>query len=152
MTEAALTMLAGRLQALASPPRIRILLALRSGALCVCQLAAILDVPASTVSSHLADLRHAGIVGEHRKGRYVWYTLHRRDDAVPWLRLLARQAGVDPLVMSDLDRAQRFRKVPPESLALSAGCDVVAAGPGRPRARRVRRNEDPTAARLLDLA
>lgn len=152
MTEAALTMLAGRLQALASPPRIRILLALRSGALCVCQLGAVLGVPASAVSGHLADLRHARLVGERRSGRFVWYTLHRKDDVVPWLRLLARQAGVDPVVRADLDRAERFRKVPPESLALSTGCDVYDQAPAHSRPRRSRRAGAALAARFLELA
>jgi ArsR family transcriptional regulator, arsenate/arsenite/antimonite-responsive transcriptional repressor len=132
MDDLALPALASRLAVLASPVRLRILLALRDGALCVCQLAAVLDVPASTVSSHLADLRHAGIVGEQRKGRFVWYALHRTDGAVPWLRLVARQAAEAPQVVADHVRAARIRIVPPEMVVTSTGCSAPVA-PGRTR-------------------
>lgn len=135
MDDSALPDLAARLAALASPVRLRILLALREGALCVCQLAAVLGVPASTVSSHLADLRHAGIVGELRRGRFVWYALHRTDGTVPWLRLVARQAAEAPQVVADHVRAARIRHVPPEMVMTSTGC---AAPEPQARARRGR--------------
>lgn len=129
--------LASRLQALASPVRLRILLALRDGALCVCQIGAVLDVPASTVSSHLVELRRAKLVGESRRGRYVWYALRRAGGAVPWMRLVARQAGLDPQVAADHARAARIRLVPPDMLVASIACDAGIAG-GPPRRRRVR--------------
>ena len=116
--------LADRMQALANPTRLRILLVLRDGALSVCQISAVLGVPASTISSHLADLRKAGIIGEQRKGRFVWHALHRHDDAVPWLRLVARQTADDPVAAADHARAARIRLVPPEMLLASVECDV----------------------------
>jgi ArsR family transcriptional regulator, arsenate/arsenite/antimonite-responsive transcriptional repressor len=147
MDDLALPALASRLAALASPVRLRILLALRDGALCVCQLAAVLDVPASTVSSHLADLRHARIVGEIRKGRFVWYTLHRTEGTVPWLRLVARQAAEAPQVVADHARAARIRLVPPEMVMTSTGCSAPVAGaretPGRPSRGRPCRTPQP---------
>lgn len=123
--------LASRMQALSSATRLRILLVLRDGALSVCQIAAVLGVPASTISSHLADLRRAGIVGEKRRGRFVWYALHRNDEAVQWLRLVARQAVDDPDVAVDRERAGRIRRVPPETLVASIECDagIVSADP-----------------------
>jgi ArsR family transcriptional regulator len=124
MADDAIPVLADRMQALASATRLRILLVLRDGALCVCQIAAVLDVPASTVSSHLSDLRRAGIVGEHRKGRFVWYALRRHDDVIPWLRLVARQSTDDPQVAADHARAARIRLVPPEMLVASTDCDA----------------------------
>jgi len=138
MDDTALPALASRLAALASPVRLRILLALRDGALCVCQLAAVLDVPASTVSSHLADLRHARIVGEIRKGRFVWYTLHRTEGSVPWLRLVARQVAEAPQVVADHARATRIRIVPPEMVMTSTGCSAPEA-PARTRSGRLSR-------------
>ena len=123
------------MQALSNPTRLRILLALRDGALSVCQIAAVLDVPASTISSHLAELRRVGMVGEQRKGRYVWHALHRTDDVVPWLRLLARQTADNPLVAGDHGRAARIRLVPPEVLTASIPCDVLPE-PERRRPRR----------------
>lgn len=94
------------------------------------------DVPASTVSSHLADLKRAGIVSEHRRGRFVWYALRRHDDVVPWLRLVARQTTSDPQLADDHARAARIRLVPPEMLVASTGCEAAetAATPETPPA------------------
>lgn len=116
--------LAARLGALASPVRLRILLALRDGALCPCQLSAVLDVPVATVSSHLLELRRSGLVGESRRGRFLRYALRRSEGTVPWLRLVARQAAPDPRVETDHVRAARIRLVPPEMLGASIDCDA----------------------------
>lgn len=138
-----LAALAGRMQALSSIPRLRILLVLRDGALSGCHIAAILGLPHSTLSSHLAELRRAGIVGDKRRGRFVWYSLRRTDRSVAWLRLVARHAVDDPDAGADRERAGRIRLVPPEMVATSTGC--VADGPsgasesGRARPRSVRR-------------
>jgi ArsR family transcriptional regulator len=127
MTDRNLPTLAGRMQALANGTRLRILMLLRDGGLCVCQIAAVVDVPASTVSSHLVDLKRAGFVSEHRRGRFVWYALRRHDDVVPWLRLVARQSTSDPQLAADLARAARIRLVPPEMLVASTGCEAEEA-------------------------
>jgi ArsR family transcriptional regulator, arsenate/arsenite/antimonite-responsive transcriptional repressor len=129
MSDRNLPNLAGRMQALSNATRLRILLLLRDGGLCVCQIAAVIDGPASTVSSHLLDLKRAGIVSEHRRGRYVWYALRRYDDVVPWLRLVARQTTSDPQVVDDHARAARLRLVPPEMLVASTGCEATESVP-----------------------
>jgi DNA-binding transcriptional ArsR family regulator len=48
---------------------------LRSGPLSVCQMAAVLDTPVSTMSGYLLKLRHAGLVRERRRGKWVYYRL-----------------------------------------------------------------------------
>ncbi len=48
---------------------------LTTGELCVCQMTAVLDLAASTVSGHLADLRAAGLVHERKEGKWVHYRL-----------------------------------------------------------------------------
>src|SRR4030042_1452469 len=50
------------LKALAHPVRLRILAMLRGGELCLCQMRAVLDLAASPLSPHLADLTRAGLV------------------------------------------------------------------------------------------
>jgi ArsR family transcriptional regulator len=55
--------------------RLRILAMLRTGPLSVCQMAAILDTPVSTMSGYLLRLRHAGLVREQRRGKWVYYRL-----------------------------------------------------------------------------
>jgi len=62
-------------KALADETRLRIVLLLARGELCVCDLMAILDLPQSTVSRHLATLRHAGWVEDRRQGVWMYYKL-----------------------------------------------------------------------------
>lgn len=63
------------LKALADENRVRALLALRRGELCVCQLIALLGLAPSTVSKHLAVLRQAGLVVARKQGRWIYYRL-----------------------------------------------------------------------------
>ncbi|MFA5516787.1 MAG: metalloregulator ArsR/SmtB family transcription factor, partial [Desulfuromonadales bacterium] len=60
--------LARTCKAISDETRLRILAILTRGELCVCDLMAILDLPQSTVSRHLATLRHAGLVEDRRQG------------------------------------------------------------------------------------
>lgn len=56
--------------------RTRILYALLgAGELCVCDLAAVVEVPETTVSQALRLLRTAGMVANRRSGRMVFYRL-----------------------------------------------------------------------------
>ena len=56
--------------------RARILYAvLEAGELCVCDLAATVDVPESTVSHALRWLRGAGVVRARRSGKMMFYSL-----------------------------------------------------------------------------
>jgi DNA-binding transcriptional ArsR family regulator len=55
--------------------RIRILKALSSTELCVCDLAAILEATSSAVSHQLRLLRAKGIVKFRREGKVVYYSL-----------------------------------------------------------------------------
>ncbi len=64
---------------LGDPGRVRMLSALlEAGELCVCDLAAVVDMAESSVSHSLRLLRTAGIVRNRRSGRQVFYSL---DDA-----------------------------------------------------------------------
>lgn len=62
-------------KALSDETRLRILALLAWGELCVCDLMAILDLPQSTVSRHLAYLRNSGLVTDRREGVWMYYCL-----------------------------------------------------------------------------
>lgn len=62
-------------KALSDETRLRILSLLGAGELCVCDLMAILDLPQSTVSRHLATLRNADLVEDRRQGVWMYYRL-----------------------------------------------------------------------------
>ncbi|WP_462325920.1 ArsR/SmtB family transcription factor [Desulfoplanes sp.] len=60
---------------LGDPNRLGILLALRSGELCVCDLSSIMEMTVSAVSHQLRILRHQGLVVPRKQGRMVMYSL-----------------------------------------------------------------------------
>ncbi len=58
------------------PTRVRLLYALvEAGEMCVCDLAAVVDSPETSVSHALRLLRMAGIVRTRRDGRMIYYSL-----------------------------------------------------------------------------
>ncbi len=66
---------------LASENRLKILALLEcAGELCVCDLAAVLDISPAAVSQHLSRLRSAGFVRSRRAGMTTYYSLARD----PW--------------------------------------------------------------------
>lgn len=70
--------LAQTLKALSDPIRLRIILLLQSeGELCVCDLMAVLKLPQSTVSRHLAYLKRSCWVDTRRQGLWMYYALSR---------------------------------------------------------------------------
>ena len=80
--------LAALLRLLGDRNRVRILFALaEAGELCVCDLAAAVEVAEPAVSQALRLLRTAGLVRARRDGRTVWYRL---DDE--HVRLLLEQS------------------------------------------------------------
>ena len=62
-------------KALSEEPRLRILALLLGGELCVCDLMAVLQLPQSTISRHLAYLRNTGWVEARRLGVWMYYRL-----------------------------------------------------------------------------
>jgi ArsR family transcriptional regulator, lead/cadmium/zinc/bismuth-responsive transcriptional repressor len=67
--------LAETFRALSDPTRVRILSLLLEGELCVCDLAAALDMSQSAISHQLRTLRDWRLVRRRRAGRLAFYTL-----------------------------------------------------------------------------
>ena len=61
--------------ALGDPSRVRLISALLSGELCVCDLAAVLGMSQSAVSHQLRLLRTLHLVTPRREGRIVYYSI-----------------------------------------------------------------------------
>ncbi|MFQ5693244.1 MAG: ArsR/SmtB family transcription factor, partial [Nitrospinota bacterium] len=66
-------------KALADETRVRMLLSLRDGELCVCQIIELCGLAPSTVSKHMSILRQAGLVRGRKKGRWIYYRLAGED-------------------------------------------------------------------------
>ncbi|HRR33799.1 MAG TPA: metalloregulator ArsR/SmtB family transcription factor [Kiritimatiellia bacterium] len=62
-------------KALSDKQRIRIMMLLRGGELCVCRIVEVLGLAPSTVSKHLSILSDADLVDMRKEGRWAHYRL-----------------------------------------------------------------------------
>ena len=76
------------IRALGDENRLRILMALRSREMCVCQITGFLDLSPSTTSKHLSILRQARLIESRKRGKWVYYSAPGTESAT----LLARGA------------------------------------------------------------
>jgi DNA-binding transcriptional ArsR family regulator len=67
--------IAAPIEAIASPQRIAILLAIGQGEACVCHLESALGWRQAYISQHLMALRKSDILEDRRDGRYIYYRL-----------------------------------------------------------------------------
>jgi ArsR family transcriptional regulator len=63
--------------ALSDETRLDIVLRLRSGERCVCDLMGMLETGQSRLSFHMRVLKDAGLVSDRREGRWIHYSLDR---------------------------------------------------------------------------
>jgi len=79
-------------KALSDENRVRALMMLCDGELCVCQLIKMLDLAPSTVSKHMSILRQARLVQARKEGKWMYYRLPDGDapqrvlEAVGWVQ------------------------------------------------------------------
>ena len=66
-------------QVLSAPARVRILLMLKKGPLCVGALCMRLGITQSAVSQHLRVLRQAGLVATEKRGAFVHYHIDEKN-------------------------------------------------------------------------
>jgi DNA-binding transcriptional ArsR family regulator len=98
-------------KALSDPGRVRVLLALRRGELCVCQITELFGLAPSTVSKHLSVLHHAGLILSRKSERWVYYRLPDRSarvvvrEALDWAK---KSLGKSDEAIAD---AKRLRKI-----------------------------------------
>jgi DNA-binding transcriptional ArsR family regulator len=62
-------------KALSDENRVRALMMLKGGELCVCQIIEMLGLAPSTVSKHMSILRQANLVESRKQGRWMYYSL-----------------------------------------------------------------------------
>ena len=82
------------LQALGDQTRWRIVQLIFTDALCVCEIAEILDMPQSSVSSHLQVLRKADLLESERCEKWIYYRVDPQFQ--PVLKSLAEQFEAAP--------------------------------------------------------
>jgi ArsR family transcriptional regulator len=95
--------------ALGDETRWRIIQLIFTEALCVCEIAEILDMPQSSVSSHLQVLRKAGLLESERCEKWIYYRLAGQFQSI--LGKLAEQfegtPGRHPVLTRDARRAAK---------------------------------------------
>jgi DNA-binding transcriptional ArsR family regulator len=99
-------------KAVGHPTRLRILAMLLPGEMCVCQLSAILQAAASTVSGHLNELRRSSLVTENKVGKLVYYSLDQTGALAAWLRSTIALVADDPQVRADAALIRKVQAVP----------------------------------------
>jgi ArsR family transcriptional regulator, arsenate/arsenite/antimonite-responsive transcriptional repressor len=106
-------------KALSDENRVRTLLALRHGELCVCQITALFGLAPSTVSKHLSILFHAGLVESRKDGRWIYYQLPGNRapvqvrEALDWI---GKSLAGSPRILEDNKRLKKILKQDPAAL------------------------------------
>jgi DNA-binding transcriptional ArsR family regulator len=113
-------------KALADEQRVRVLLALRQGELCVCQVVELLGLAPSTISKHISILKQARLVDNRKQGRWIYYRLAdvagrpAVEQALTWV---ARSLDADPRIVRDSQRiASLFARDPQALCRDEDGC------------------------------
>ena len=99
-------------KALSDETRLRIVMLLTQGELCVCDLMFVLDEPQSKVSRHLAYLKHSGLTNSKRAGVWMHYRLKEPADAFHTVQLdfLKRQMFHHPQFRMDREKLLELKK------------------------------------------
>ena len=109
-------------KALSDIQRLRILMLLRKGELCVCRIIAVLGLAPSTVSKHLSILSAAALVDSRKEGRWAYYRLPQGaalKGVKPMLKWLDETLSAEALVAKDAKKLEAALACPPESLSES---------------------------------
>ena len=99
--------IAASFEAIASPQRMAILLAIGQAEACVCHLEAALGWRQAYISQHLMVLRKADILEDRREGRYVYYRL-KNPSYLDLIQAAANVCGLSTEIVSELINTQTY--------------------------------------------
>ncbi len=106
-------------KALADSQRVRILLLLEGGELCVCQIVAVLSLAPSTISKHLSILEDADLIVGRKEGRWAYFRLASgRPGAftMPIRKWISQALDTDPVILQDRKKLKRVTSCAPAVL------------------------------------
>ncbi len=107
-------------KALSDSTRLRLLMALGEGELCLCQLIDLLQLAPSTVSKHMALLQQAGLVERRKDGRWHFYRQAEghgstaTEQALAWV---TESLADDPAIREDQKKLAAIRRKDLEELS-----------------------------------
>lgn len=112
-------------KALADENRIRVLLALRGGELCACQITELFGLAPSTMSKHLSILYQAGLVDSRKEGRWIYFRLPDGKGpatvkrAIEWI---SNSAKDQTRVQEDAELLRKIMKMDPSEICKRQCC------------------------------
>jgi ArsR family transcriptional regulator len=107
-------------KALSDETRVRALLSIKDGELCLCQIIEVLGLAPSTVSKHMNVLQQAHLVERRKRGRWHFYRLPEgragsaAKRALAWILAESRD---DPRIKKDAKKIRDVRKQDLEELS-----------------------------------
>lgn len=111
-------------RALGDPTRWRILRLVREDALCVCELADILGMPQSSVSSHVQIIRKAGLLESERCEKWTYFRLSA--EARELVEAIARTFDDTATTEARADRAKAMQRLARREQSCCPGPKVLA--------------------------
>lgn len=105
-------------KALSDENRVRALMILADGELCVCQIIEMLGLAPSTVSKHMSILRQAGLVETRKEGRWIYYRLaddevKKTSEILGWLQ---RHLKKNKRISDDFKKLRQMQKMSKDEL------------------------------------
>lgn len=100
------------LKGMADESRMRILCLLSEGAMCVCEIEAVLGLLQSNVSRHLNKLTTHGLLKYYKQNKYIYYELNQEglQSHAPFVfQALETEKANNPMVMADLKKLAAYR-------------------------------------------
>jgi ArsR family transcriptional regulator, arsenate/arsenite/antimonite-responsive transcriptional repressor len=100
------------LRALSEEVRLRIIMLLTQGELCVCDIMEILDEPQSKVSRHLSYLKSSGLINAQRVGVWMHYSLAELQDEASrgQLDFMKERFSGLPQFKDDMEKAEILKE------------------------------------------
>jgi len=112
-------------KALGDENRVRVLLALRGGELCACQITELFGLAPSTMSKHMSILYQAGLVDSRKKGRWIYFRLPDGKApatvkrAIEWI---CKAAEDQPRIQEDSNLLNKIVKMYPSDICKRQCC------------------------------
>jgi DNA-binding transcriptional ArsR family regulator len=109
-------------KALSDESRLRALLAVKDGELCLCQIIEVLGLSPATVSKHMNLLYQAGLVERRKEGKWHYYRMIEKEGSSSARRALDWVLGELDRDPSLRDDARRVRAVRRKNLEEMSAC------------------------------
>ena len=107
-------------KAMSDETRVRALLSLKDGELCLCQIIEVLGLAPSTVSKHMNVLQQARLVERRKQGKWCFYRLADSKEGPAAKRALAwiiAELRDSPTITRDVEKIRKVRKQDLEKLS-----------------------------------